>query len=470
MNISLRLDAIRIENGDRSRELSVDLSVQLAEGSCLLLSGPSGSGKSLTLRRIAGVTPGIDKQSHIHFVGFDFTVDARSPSPDISRQIGYIPQDLAQFFIAPKSSQEVEVGFETLNAEPQRAQADRRRLLYQMGLSTLTFSTISTLSAGEKSLLALASAFARDPQILLLDEIFFSLSDEGSERAVKQIQTFCGNGGIVVITTHDLEGTERYVMPIDHQHHEITSIMPPNHQIRTSLPARQSAPGVKETLYAIPGDDLKTPDPGGTFLFSFDDIAVIRGDVILVEGKNGAGKTTFLRHAAGLSRGWPDGAMFKGRNVADDPPQYPDDIGFVSDSPMTTAFEGVVSRYMDFFVEHSRRNIEDTRNTARHFMELLVAYGISSDMFVADLSYGQRKLLSLARCANCPSLLFVDEMPVSIDRGQQEIIATVFGVLRDCGTTIIFTTHSRHLFPGAYNRRFAVRDGWLHEESVEGRV
>ena len=466
MNISLTLQAIQIEDRDLTRELPVGLSVRLMEGSCLLMSGPSGAGKSLTLRRIAGVTPGIDKQSHIHFVGFDLTVDGISPGPEFLQQIAYVPQDLDQFFIAPTSSQEVEVGFEALNAEPKHAKADRRRLFYRMGLSSLTFSKIGTLSAGEKTLLALASALARNPRLLLLDEPFFALSEENSERTVKHIQAFCGKGGTLILTTHDSRGIARYMSSVNHQHYELAGCVAPDYVITTSPPSTPHIACTQETLYAIPGDDLKTPDPSGTFLFSFDDTVVKPGDVILVEGKNGAGKTTFLRHAAGLNKGWPDGALFKGKDVAAEPPQYPDDIGFVSDSPMTTAFEGVVRRYMEFFSENARRNIQDARETARHFLDLLGAYGISPDAFVTDLSYGQRKLLSLARCANCPSLLFVDEMPVSIDRHQQGLVARFVAVLRDRGTSIIFTTHSQHLFQGAYNRRLVIRDGWLHEESV----
>ncbi|MDA3835041.1 MAG: ATP-binding cassette domain-containing protein, partial [Spirochaetales bacterium] len=198
----------------------------------------------------------------------------------------------------------------------------------------------------------------------------------------------------------------------------------------------------------------------------FDDIHIHSGDVILLEGKNGTGKTTFLRYAAGLNGGWPAGAFFRGQDVSVEAPQYPDDIGFVPDSPMTAAFEGVVRRYMAFFVEKSLQNIEQTRQTFDHFLDLIQAFGISPDAFVADLSYGQQKLLSLARCANCPALLFVDEMPISVDQQQQQLLNAFLAVLRDRGTSIVFTTHSSHLFGSAFNRQLVISDGWLHEKTV----
>ena len=220
--------------------------------------------------------------------------------------------------------------------------------------------------------------------------------------------------------------------------------------------------GEHHALYQLKGADLRA-NMNDKFLFSFDDFVIRRGNCILLEGDNGAGKTTFLQYAAGLFDLWPEDAVFDGRAVDNSPPTYPDDIGFIPDSPMSQAFSGKVEEYLKFVgtCANVQSNLLDQRYD--HISSCLAELGIRPSGFVSDFSYGQQKVLSISRYLNCPKLLFIDEIPTMSDPKQQSIILGVLTYFRMNGVVIMFTSHVPTYFKGFYNRHLRIENGWLHE-------
>ena len=153
----------------------------------LAILGPSGSGKSLTLRSLAGLIPGAGPVAYA----------GRSQPRVEDRHVGYVPQSQTLF---PHLDVARQVLFGRA-ADPGAA----RYWLDTLGLAGLERRRPGELSGGQRQRVSLAAALAGHPQLVLLDEPFSALdAPVRSElrQAVRRLQL----GGLsTVLVTHDAE-------------------------------------------------------------------------------------------------------------------------------------------------------------------------------------------------------------------------------------------------------------------------
>jgi molybdate transport system ATP-binding protein len=172
----------------------------------LVLFGPSGSGKSLTIQLIAGLlTP--DSGSIV--VGDRVLFDGRRHIniPARERAIGYVPQDYGLF---PHLSVAANVGFGLRKGWSRRlTQGDRQRVaefLEIFEISDLSDSRPGELSGGQRQRVALARAIIRRPRLLLLDEPFTALDTPLRARLRQELLKVQARFHMpLVVITHDPE-------------------------------------------------------------------------------------------------------------------------------------------------------------------------------------------------------------------------------------------------------------------------
>jgi ABC-type Fe3+/spermidine/putrescine transport system ATPase subunit len=120
--------------------LALDVRLQLGDG-ITVLRGPTGSGKSTTLRALAGLVP---SQGFVKLDGVDL-----SPLPSEARRVGMVFQSSALF---PHLSVRANVAFGA------RSPVDAQQWLTRLDLGALAERRPSTLSGGEQQLVALDDA------------------------------------------------------------------------------------------------------------------------------------------------------------------------------------------------------------------------------------------------------------------------------------------------------------------------
>lgn len=161
-----------LRSDDRHFELDVAIA---SDQRRVVLFGPSGSGKSLTLRAVAGLlTP---DSGHVLIDGrVLFDAASRVDLPTRLRDVAYVYQDYALF---PHLTVAQNIGFGLdrgwLNPARRRRDESVQHWLDALELGGIADSYPSRISGGQRQRVALARALATEPRIVVLDEPFAAL-------------------------------------------------------------------------------------------------------------------------------------------------------------------------------------------------------------------------------------------------------------------------------------------------------
>ncbi|MGF6770755.1 ABC-type sulfate/molybdate transport systems ATPase subunit/ABC-type sulfate transport system permease component [Paraburkholderia sp. GAS199] len=158
----------------------------------LAIIGPSGSGKSLALRLIAGLERNEVSDAGAVRLG---TKDLGALPPE-RRQIGYMPQDYGLF---PHMTVAEQLAF-PVDADP----ASARYWLDHLGLAQLVARLPRQLSFGQRQRVALARALTRHSELLLFDEPFAALDTPRRRRLQQSLRALQREiTAVTIIVTHD---------------------------------------------------------------------------------------------------------------------------------------------------------------------------------------------------------------------------------------------------------------------------
>ncbi len=183
----------------------LDVSFSLA-GETLGILGASGSGKSITLRCIAGIeSPTRGTIVLNDRVLYDFRQGINIPSRD--RKMGFLFQNYA-LFPHLTVAQNIAYGLKKFPKAMVKHQVMRH--LDQVKLSGLGDRYPQQLSGGQQQRVALARALAPEPDLLLLDEPFSALDTHlRNELENHLIKTLAGYQGLTLFVSHNLEEAYR---------------------------------------------------------------------------------------------------------------------------------------------------------------------------------------------------------------------------------------------------------------------
>ena len=198
--IRVRDLAMRLESGGRPVTILDGVTLDVAPGEVVAVTGPSGSGKSTLLGLIAGLdTP----------TGGSVTVDGvevtRLAEAELARfrrrTIGFVFQS---YHLIPTltAAENVAVPLELAGAERPLETAARR--LSEVGLSERAHHYPAQLSGGEQQRVAIARAMALSPPLLLADEPTGNL-DSATGAAIIELLLALNRerGSTLLLVTHD---------------------------------------------------------------------------------------------------------------------------------------------------------------------------------------------------------------------------------------------------------------------------
>ena len=196
---------LHLQDGARIPVLR-DVDLAIAAGECVVLSGPSGTGKSTLMRSLYGNYRA--ESGHILVRHRDAWVELARADPrlvlEVRREtLGYVSQFLR---VVPRvSTLEIVAEALTLRGTSHEEAIDRARaMLLRLNLpETLHALPPATFSGGEQQRVNLARGFIGGHPILLLDEPTASLAAANRDAVVGLVQEAKAAGTAILGIVHD---------------------------------------------------------------------------------------------------------------------------------------------------------------------------------------------------------------------------------------------------------------------------
>ncbi len=430
-----------------------NINFELAEGSFTTLCGMSGCGKSTLLRLLK---PNL--QPHGEISGEILPALSKEQA---ARKIGFVMQDPEAQICTDRVWHELAFSLESVGEPPERMRRRVAECAEYFGLEKLFERETASLSGGEKQLLALASAAALRPELLLLDEPTSQLDPISARNFFDSIARLNRDFGItVLIAEHRLEEllpiSDRVIVMdkggiiADCKPRELPKALPKDHPMMSAMPVamrifalsgakgeppvsiREGRRSAAVTKYLRDNKPSEHSISVGVPILTVRDLCVsygknvpdalkaaslsVRsGEVYALLGGNGSGKSTLLKAVFGIVK------PLSGKIIRDSSLK----IGYLPQNPCEILGKDTV-----------RGEVSDGT--------LLEKFGLTelAERDPLDLSGGEQQRLALAKLfSECPGLLLLDEPTKGMDAFSK---AEFSGFLRETagqGITVLPVTH-----------------------------
>lgn len=180
------------------------VSLEIEQGSYVVICGKSGCGKTTLLRHLKSVlTPHGERTGRVLFEGVPLEEVSQR---DQSAKIGFVMQNPDAQIVTDKVWHELAFGLESLGCDKGSMRFRVAEMASYFGIESWFHKDVRDLSGGQKQLLNLASIMAMRPSALILDEPTSQLDPIAASDFLNTVRKINLELGVtIVLTEHRLE-------------------------------------------------------------------------------------------------------------------------------------------------------------------------------------------------------------------------------------------------------------------------
>jgi energy-coupling factor transporter ATP-binding protein EcfA2 len=322
---------------------------------------------------------------------------------------------------------------------PPGATTDVDGLLAEVGLDGLAERDTGGLSGGELQRLAVAGALAREPALLIADEVTSMVDQQGREGLISVLSGLTKNHRMSLVhITHYNDEAESADRIIDltgsgGTADNVVMVSTAPAPVPTSAHARRDGSPLLE-LTGV-GHEYGSGTPWASTALRDVDLVVNEGDGVLIHGLNGSGKSTLAWIMAGLLAPTSGTCLLDGRPVVDQ-------VGAVAISFQAARLQLMRGRVDMEIAAASGLDYYDHSQ----IVDALAKVGLDPAIGlrrIDQLSGGQMRRVVLAGLlARSPRVLILDEPLAGLDAASQRgLLGLLSALRRDAGLTVIVISH-----------------------------
>lgn len=453
-----------------------DCTFSVKKGEKIMLCGASGSGKSTLLRLLKReLSPRGELSGNITLMGKD-----RSELSDreSAEKIGFVMQSPDSQTVCDKVSAELAFGLESFGVKSGEIQSRVGEMAAFFGIEPLYDRDISTLSGGQKQLVALCSVMATDPDILLLDEPTAQLDPVAARELLGILDCLNKEMGVtIIIAEHDPEelfdscdkilylakgkteffGTpaltakyfvenalEGFLPETAKAFARLCDDLPLNvRQGRakleklgvTDIPKQAVTDTERAEPYALQCKNLwQRYEKNSPDILKGCDLGIRKGECYGLLGSNGGGKSTLLRVICGLCKPYMGTVSLFGKKqkAYKNGSLFREMLAFLPQEPVTMFVKESVRE--DLLQSGDKVTVENV--SQRMGIEHLL------DRHPWDLSGGEIQKCAFAKILLAdPKIIVLDEFTKGMDSFAKKALGDILLGLKDEGRTILLVTH-----------------------------
>lgn len=453
-----------------------DCTFSVKKGEKIMLCGASGSGKSTLLRLLKReLSPRGELSGDITLMGKD-----RSELSDreSAEKIGFVMQDPDSQTVCDKVSAELAFGLESFGVKSAEIQSRVGEMAAFFGIEPLYDRDISTLSGGQKQLVALCSVMVTDPDILLLDEPTAQLDPVAARELLGILNRLNKEMGVtIIIAEHDPEeifdscdkilylakgkteffGTpaltakyfvenalEGFLPETAKAFARLCDDLPLNvRQGRaqleklgvTDIPKQTIAAAESAEPYALQCKNLwQRYEKNFPDILKGCDLGIRKGECYGLLGSNGGGKSTLLRVICGLCKPYMGTVSLFGKKqkTYKNGSLFREMLAFLPQEPVTMFVKESVRE--DLLQSGDKVTVENV--SQRMGIEHLL------DRHPWDLSGGEIQKCAFGKILLAdPKIIVLDECTKGMDSFAKKALGDILLDLKDEGRTILLVTH-----------------------------
>ena len=437
--VPVRLDRVRFRYPGAGQDALRELSLELRVGEHVAITGPNGSGKTTLMLILAGRNPTSGTVERPGAVGLGKLGGTALVLQHPESQV-----------LGTRVADDVVWGL------PPGTEIDVDRLLREVGLEGLAERETGSLSGGELQRLALAAALAREPALLIADEVTTMVDQQGRDALLGVLSglTKRHRTALVHIThyNNEADSAQRTIDLSDSPDNAgmVETVNPP---APTVAAAHQEHSAVIEVLGV--GHEYGSGTPWAKSALHDVNFVVQQGDGVLIHGGNGSGKSTLAWIMAGLTVPTAGACLMDGRPTHEQ-------VGAVALSFQAARLQLMRSRVDLEVASAAGFSPRDEHRVAA----ALGVVGLDPTLAkrrIDQLSGGQMRRVVLAGLlARSPRALILDEPLAGLDAASQRgLLRLLEDLRRERGLTVVVISHDFVGLEDLCPRALHLRNGTL---------